>query len=258
MVKGELERELRSSYFGGNVEVYINEISNGYLYDINYQYSTAMLQDMPVGSPVLSLETNLDKIFGFVYGEIICPSENELQVPFIQYRDPLGRMVSCPRGKFSRLIFSPEIKYALKFGYNINVKYCYQFKRGKDLFKNYVNDHYNLKEHTKDPVQKKKAKLFLNSLYGRLGMNEIEDMMKIVTKKEAENLDKNTNVTIIYELSENKYLVKYSGLIDDNIRRLYSKDSLITEKNKTQIYDRVELKKSRINKKKEVYLLQFT
>jgi DNA polymerase type B, organellar and viral len=89
MIKGDLEKEIRSAYFGGNVEVYVNKIDRGYYYDINSQYSKAMLHDMPVGGPVLSLETDLNKIFGFVYGEITCPSENILQVPFIQYKDPL-------------------------------------------------------------------------------------------------------------------------------------------------------------------------
>ena len=60
MIKGEIEREIRSSYFGGNVDVFVNEIDNGYLYDVNSQYGKAMLFDMPVGDPVLSLETNLD------------------------------------------------------------------------------------------------------------------------------------------------------------------------------------------------------
>jgi len=41
---------------------------------MNSQYPAAMLLDMPIGDPVLSLETNLDKIFGFVYGEITAPS----------------------------------------------------------------------------------------------------------------------------------------------------------------------------------------
>lgn len=65
-----------------------------------------MLEDMPVGDPLFSLESDLNKIFGFVYGEIYCPDENTLQVPFIQYKDPLGKMNSCPRGNFKRLIFS--------------------------------------------------------------------------------------------------------------------------------------------------------
>jgi len=104
-----------------------------------------MLNDMPVGDPVLSLETDLNKIFGFVYGEITVPDENILQVPFIQHRESYLKIVSCPRGKFSRLIFSEEIKYALRYGYSINVEYCYQFKRGKGLFTQYVTDHFEIK-----------------------------------------------------------------------------------------------------------------
>jgi hypothetical protein len=67
MIKGELENEIRTAYFGGNDEVYIKEVTKGYYYDLNSQYPTAMLQDMPVGDPVLSLETDLNKIFGFVF-----------------------------------------------------------------------------------------------------------------------------------------------------------------------------------------------
>jgi len=80
---------------------------------MNSQYPKAMLNDMPVGDPVFSLETDIDKIFGFVYGEISCPDENILKVPFIQDKDPDTNLNVCPRGKFKRLIFSEEIKYAL-------------------------------------------------------------------------------------------------------------------------------------------------
>lgn len=172
MVKGELETEMRKSYFGGNVDVFINKIDKAYLYDLNSQYSKAMLSDMPVGDPVLSLETNLDKTFGFVYGEIICPDEQTLSVPFIQYKDSLNKNVVCPRGKFKRLILSEEIKYALKLSYKINVEYCYQFEKDKNLFKDYVLDHYKEKKKSYDPIQRSIANLFLNSLYGRLVMKD--------------------------------------------------------------------------------------
>jgi hypothetical protein len=146
MIKSELETEIRTAYFGGNVDVFINKITKGYLYYINSQYPAAMLQDMPVGDPVLSLETDLNKIFGFVFGAITAPNEQILQVPFIQFKDPITKNVSCPRGKFKRLIFSEEAKYALNLGYKINVEYCYQFERDKNLFKDYVLDHYKEKK----------------------------------------------------------------------------------------------------------------
>lgn len=52
------------------------------------------------------------------------------------------------------------------------------------------------KKKSKDPIQRTVAKLFLNTLYGRLGMKDIDNTMKIVDKKEAETLDKNKNVTV--------------------------------------------------------------
>ena len=252
MIKGGLENEIRKSYFGGNVDVFINKITTGYHYDINSQYPTAMLQDMPVGDPILSLETDLNNIFGFVYGEITAPDENTLQVPFIQYKDPSKKLTYCPRGKFKRLIFSQEIKYALNFGYKINIEYCYQFERGKDLFKKFVIDHYEIKQSTNDPVQRSIAKLLLNSLYGRLGMKDIENTLNFVDLKEAEYLDKNTNVSVISELTENKYIIKFNGHISDNIRKLYKTDPLISDKDKLIFYNKKELRDLGINKKANV------
>jgi len=128
----------------------------------------------------------------------------------------------CPNNKynsFRRLIFSEEAKYAVKYGYKVKIEYSYLFERGKDLFKDYVNDHFDLKKNSTDPVQKNIAKLFLNSLYGRFGMNEILDKMEIVDKETAfDFLDFTHNVTIISELSNNKYLVKYSTEIDWSLR----------------------------------------
>ena len=253
IVKGELETEIRRAYFGGGVDVYINELTNGYIYDVNSQYSKAMLQDMPIGNPVLSLETNLDKIFGFIYGEITAPDTDVLKVPIIPHRDTNNKLVVYPRGKFKRLIFSEEIKYALKYGYTINVEYCYQFNRGKDLFKDYIIDHYEIKKNSNDQVQRSLAKLFLNSLYGRFGMKEIENTMKIVDRDEAEYLDRNTNVTVLSEINENKYFVRYKGKVSDSIRKYYKKDPFIPVVGKMVHNTKDQLKKSGINKTQNIF-----
>lgn len=250
IIKGELEKEIRTSYFGGNVDVFINEATIAYHHDMNSQYPKAMLKDMPIGNPVLSLENNLEKIFGFVYGEITAPDESVLRVPFIQFKDPLNKMNTCPRGKFKRLIFSEEIKYAINYGYKINVEYCYQFKRGKDLFKDYVNDHFDDKLKSIDAIQRTISKLNLNSLYGRLGIKDVDNTMKIVSKTEAEILDKNTNVSLISELDEYNYIVRYNGEITDNIRKLYLKDPIISENSK--VYNKAEIKKSGLNKTRDI------
>ena len=254
MVKGHLENIIRSAYFGGNVEVYINSINTAYYYDMNSQYPEAMLKDMPIGNPVLTLETDLSKIFGFIYCEITPPGYDVLQVPFIQHRDPKTNLVICPNNKYSsfrRLIFSEEAKYAVKYGYKINIEYSYIFERGKDLFTDYVNDHYKIKSTATDPVQKNISKLFLNSLYGRLGMNEILDKMEIVDKEKAiEVLDLTHNVSIISELSNNKYLVKYSSEIDWTIKELYLSGEFNLKEQKSIRSSFKKIKKLEINKSK--------
>ena len=109
-----------------------------------------------------------------------------------------------------------------------------------------------LSKKTKDPVQRSIAKLFLNSLYGRLGMKDIESTLKIVDKKEAEYLDKNTNVIVLSELAENKYIIKFSGHISDNLRQLYKTDPLISEKENLIYYNRKDLRELGLNKKVSV------
>jgi len=42
---------------------------------MNSQYPAAMLNDMPVGDPVISNDTNLDNYFGFCYANIIPPKK---------------------------------------------------------------------------------------------------------------------------------------------------------------------------------------
>ena len=83
-------------------------------------------------------------------------------------------------------------------------------------------------------------------------MKNIESTLKIVDKKEAEYLDKNTNVSIISELTENKYFTKFKGNIADNIRKLYKTDPLISDKDKMILYTKENLKNSGLNRTKTI------
>lgn len=79
-------------------------------------------------------------------------------------------------------------------------------------------------------------------------MKDIENTLKFVDQKEAEYLDKNTNVTVLSELAENKYIIKFNGHISDNIRKLYKTDPLISEKENLIYYNKKELRELGLNK----------
>lgn len=72
-------------------------------------------------------------------------------------------------------------------------------------------------------------------------MNELTDKMEIVDKSVIKNLDLSNNISIISELNNNKYLIKYSGVIDDRVKGLYSNDILtlnkIVKNNKEKLKD---------------------
>jgi hypothetical protein len=107
MVKGPLEKYLRASYFGGNVQSYVTEnhckIGKAFHYDLNSQYPKAMIADkMPVGNPVFSTKKDLNYYSGFVYANIIPPKTDILKNLFIQCRDEQSQGISCPRTPFIR------------------------------------------------------------------------------------------------------------------------------------------------------------
>lgn len=55
---------------------------------MNSQYPSAMLNDMPVGDPILSTDTNLNSYFGFCYAKIIPPKN--LDILLIPHKNEYG------------------------------------------------------------------------------------------------------------------------------------------------------------------------
>jgi len=83
-------------------------------------------------------------------------------------------------------------------------------------------------------------------------MKEIENTMKIVDKNEAEYLDKNTNVTVLSEINENKFFIIYKGKINDSIRKYYKKDPFIPVVGQMVHNTKDQLRKLGINKTQNV------
>ena len=209
LIKGKIESDIRKAYFGGLVltKAYYTHKNKAYVYDVNSHYPNAMLEDIPVGNPVLSLSKDLNSYFGFVYAEIIPPKN--LDFYFIPMRDDSGKIIT-PNYRFKGIYFSELLKESIYYGYKINVLWGYKFDRGKDVFKNYVDEMYNGR--LKAKLDKNNSlqfiyKLLLNSLYGRFGMKDIENRLKILSKEEAEKfMTKKKKKKILYFIVN--YMIK--------------------------------------------------
>jgi len=132
------------------------------------------------------------------------------------------------------------MKYAQKYGYSIKIEYSYLFEKEQNLFTDYVKDHFEIKKTSKLVIKISTAKLFLNALYGRMGTKEIENILKIVNKEQADQINKNSNISWFSEIGKDKVIVRYKGQVSENIRKLYKDADIDFTLNKT--YNKKQIK----------------
>nr|QWO71428.1 DNA polymerase [Termitomyces sp. K1Aa] len=213
-IKGGIEKEIRTAYYGGLVVLnkkgkLISKDKPAYYYDFNSFYPSLMLKPMPVGNPTLSSSKDLDSYFGFCYVQITPPEG--LDNYLIPYRDSNGK-VYCPSTPFSGLYWSELLKASREYGYKIQVSGGFKFEKGYDVFKPFIRDIYEKRSEAKENSLSSLQyvfKLIMNSLYGRFGMKEIENKLEIVDRDKADILLKNKNITFYHELPE-KYIIRYN------------------------------------------------
>jgi hypothetical protein len=88
----------------------------------------------------------------------------------------------APLGQWSDMLFSGEMDNAIKFGYKFEILWGYTFER-KNIFKDYVDFLYNFRlNYPKDDPLNLIAKLLLNSLYGRFGMDDNFNEFNVIHK----------------------------------------------------------------------------
>ena len=205
---GKIAENIRKGYTGGAVDMYIPESKPGVkikCYDVNSLYPSQMhKQLMPIGTPSY-FKGDIRKIdqnaFGFFHCKIIAPDDIKHPILQTHIKTANGIRTLSPIGTWEDIIFSPEMDNAKKYGYKFEILWGYTFEQ-KIIFKEYVDFLYSLRlnYNNSNPLNFI-AKILLNSLYGRFGMN-----------------DNFANITIIdkdfYPDFENKYLDNIVDKID--------------------------------------------
>jgi hypothetical protein len=220
VIKGQIEDEIRSAYYGGITHVHSHEIKNGFYYDINSSYPASMLNPMPIGNPTFTTEEDLAKIFGFVKAEVTAPTKEVLANAILPFRTDSG--LELFRGTRVAMWFSEELKFAKSLGYKINIIHSYTFKKGYDVFNDYILHFYNKKSaNDLNPSKRLIAKFLLNTIYGRMGMKQIEYRVKLVPTRTASQIMKSFNWTTILEFGD-RSLIRYGPQLDENLLRHFN------------------------------------
>ena len=200
VISGYIEKIIRKGYYGGLVDVVEHLVQKAYKYDANSHYPAAMINDMPIGNPVISDEKDINKLFGFSYAKVTAPSVDILAQPTLPFRDSRG-VTTCPRGRFEGVWFTEELKDSISRGYQVEIVSTVVFKRGKGLFDKFINNLFASKAKAKeegDSVGELVYKLLMNSFYGKCGQLEIENTYTMVDNKNLEDFGRKHN----YDLSQ--------------------------------------------------------
>ncbi|MGM9834813.1 MAG: DNA polymerase [Bacilli bacterium] len=195
---------LRRSYFGGIVfknkkvvEKFLPEKTFGLVYDVNSLYPYTMRSKiLPYGEPVYFEgqyeKSNVNKKEYPLYFQEITVKRFEIKegyIPNIQIRDSIhfsstvyaenNKYIDDGKEKYEPCTFvftNVQLKRFLK-SYNVlGLKYIqgYAFKGSYDMFNDYIDTFMEMKKNGEGAVRAT-AKLFLNSLYGKFGMNPMKE-----------------------------------------------------------------------------------
>jgi hypothetical protein len=158
----------RQAYLGGRTEVFKNKMSTGCSWDINSSYPASMVD--PAGMPCDYLGSfnvrELPQNPAICYAVVTIPKE-EMHPPLPVIGND-GRLY-FPTGTRSGWYCSTELDYCIKkYGSDaVKINGAHLFEP-RNIFDAYVKDLYNIKG--KKGVVGYNAKLCLNSLYGKFGM----------------------------------------------------------------------------------------
>jgi DNA polymerase elongation subunit (family B) len=217
-LSGQIAKDIRMSYTGGACDMYIPKAEKDttiYAYDVNSLYPSVMRNNaMPIGNPTF-FKGDIRKIdfkaFGFFFCNITAP-ENLLH-PIIQthVKTNNGIRTIAPLGQWTDMIFSAEMDNAIELGYKFEILWGYTFEKA-NIFKEFVDTFYNIRlQYPKTDLMNYVAKLILNSVYGRMGMNDSFAEITIFANKDLYQKFENehsSDIIDIIELGE-QILVKH-------------------------------------------------
>ncbi len=183
-------KELRSGYYGGRVEIFKSYFSSKenndrklFCYDINSLYPYVMHDfKFPVGKYFISIIPQTTEYISKI--EYFCPKDLNIPLLPIHHNGKLKFCTGFGTGIYSRY----EIEKAKELGYKIKFIKTYNFKQSEFLFKDYIDFWYNIKKHSKG-AKRTISKLMLNSLYGKFGTRP--DRQKYIINPNKDWIDKN-------------------------------------------------------------------
>lgn len=220
----KLHFTLKQAYYGGITDIYRPYGVNIHSYDVNSLYPAAMKKyHMPVGQPkhfIGDISLLKRDPFGFLKVTVTAPIQMKIPILPTKIKTDSGWRTIFPVGSWTGWYFSEELKNASKYGYKFEIHEGFLFEKA-NLFSDFVDKLYNMKVSldSSDP-RYFIAKLLMNALYGRFGMDPIFRETIITSPIESEEIMlKYSNVTSV-ALRSGNVMLTYDKINNEDLGRL--------------------------------------
>jgi len=189
VIDHELDLDFRKAYRGGWCYVHtpdtIHNNVNGYVYDVNSLYPSVMYHhEYPIGEPHEVDGTEFEKYkYHCYYVKLECTFKiKPHHLPFIQIKHSRWAdneyITDSGEEPIELVLSKPDFELFLEqYDVNYSIERMWWFVSSNTVFDEYVTKWYKLKAQAakeKNLVLKMIAKLFLNSLYGKFAMSQIQ------------------------------------------------------------------------------------
>ena len=200
--KEDFDSYIRPSYYGGRCEIYGNPKKGEHIFhfDFSGMYGQCMLEKFCYGSYKI-INNPIDfSIPGFYW---VKWKSIDNYLPLLPHHSKKNNKLMFTNGIMEGCYWFEELIEFLKNGEIIKIKSGLVFEKYDYIFNDFVEYFTEMKE--KSESHKIFGKLMINSLYGRMGMSDIENYSIIIKE---EDLEKYENLNIISLKKINKiYLI---------------------------------------------------
>jgi hypothetical protein len=239
--KDSFDSFIRPSYFGGRCEVYGNPYDSEKIFhfDFSGMYAQCMLQKFCFGGYKILKKPDNIEIPGFYW---IKWRSIDSYLPILPHHNKKNGKLMFTNGILEGCYWFEEINEFLKNdGELLEIKSCLIFDSYDYIFKDFVN--YFTEIRSISESHKIFGKLMINSLYGRMGMSDLESYSFIIKEDELDKYNslnilslKKINSLILLNVEIDNRLKKEFSNITKKVKKNISIASSITSKSRVKLY----------------------
>ena len=198
------DKIVREAYFGGRCEIFgnVKEGEKIFHFDFTGMYSEIMKEEFCFGKIKVVREVRIEKKIEEGFYDVDVISDN-MDIPILPFRNEEGKLL-FPNGMWRGVYWYEELMLFLEEGGRISkIHKVIRFEKKGKPFVEFVE--YFKKLRKKSEFDNVFWKLFINSMYGRMGMEESNVKTEIVDQLKYKRIE--LKKQIIKEIIINKVIV---------------------------------------------------